>query len=48
MPWTPEKLITIPAAIWIHLKIFSKDEKTRAALDVMYDEAKEDWNKFKD
>jgi hypothetical protein len=22
MPWCPEKLITIPAAIWLHKKIF--------------------------
>lgn len=28
MPWTPEKLITIPIAIWFHKLFFPKDFKT--------------------
>lgn len=52
LPCTPEKLITIPLAIFIHTKIFGpKDPKTREDLEKMYSEAKADWqsikNKFK-
>ena len=46
-PFTPEKLVTVPMAIWIHTKIFKKDPKTRAMLDKMYAEAKSDWMKIK-
>lgn len=28
MPWAPEKLITIPIAIWIHKFLFPKDFKS--------------------
>lgn len=48
LPATPEKLITIPAAIFIHTKLFGKkDPKTRQQLDDMYLEAKLDFEKFK-
>lgn len=46
-PFTPEKLVTIPMAIWIHTLIFKRDKKTRAMLDVMYNQAKKDWNNVK-
>ena len=44
MPWTPEKIITIPIAIWIHTKLFKKNNEH---LDRMYEEAKKDWNNIK-
>jgi hypothetical protein len=51
LPWTPEKLITIPIAIWIHIRLFKYDYKTHKQLQEMLQQAKEDWktvkNKFK-
>lgn len=32
MPWTPEKVLIIPAALWIHSKLFKNDPQTRAQL----------------
>jgi len=46
-PFTVEKLVTIPLAIFIHTMLFRNDTKTRQQLDTMYDEAKADWNKIK-
>ena len=47
MPWTPEKLVTIPMAIWIHHLLFKNDEKTKIKMQKMYDEAKKDFNTIK-
>lgn len=47
MPFTPEKLVTIPMAIWIHTLIFKHEKRTRAMLDQMYAEARADWEKVK-
>ena len=47
-PFTPEKLVTVPVAIWIHTKLFKRDPKTRVMLDNMYNEAKADWKRVKD
>lgn len=47
MPWTPEKLITIPMAIWIHHLLFKNDKKTKIKMQKMYDEAKKDFNTIK-
>ena len=47
LPWSPEKLITFPIAIWIHVKLFKNDKKTKIQLDLMYIQAKADWNSFK-
>ena len=47
LPWTPEKLITIPMAIFFHLKLFKNDSKTHEQLEDMYKQAKSDWSKFK-
>lgn len=48
LPCTPEKLITIPMAIFIHTKLFGpKDPKTREDLDKLYSEAKSDWQTIK-
>ena len=47
LPWTPEKLITIPMAIFFHLKLFKKDSKTHEQLQDLYEQAKSDWSKFK-
>lgn len=44
---TPEKLLTIPVAIWIHMKLFKKDEKTREQLEEMHAQAKRDWAALK-
>ena len=46
MPFTPEKLVTIPMAMWFNFKIF-KDEKTTTMLANMLSQAKEDWGKAK-
>lgn len=43
MPWTPEKLITIPMAIFIQTQLFKNDKKTKAQLQEMYSQAKSDW-----
>lgn len=47
IPTTPEKLITIPLAIFIQLLLFRNDVKTRKQLDEMYSQAKSDWHKVK-
>jgi hypothetical protein len=51
LPWSPEKLITFPIAIWFHIKVFKKDIKTRKQLEELYKQAQDDWeivkNKFK-
>lgn len=51
LPFTPEKLFTIPIAIWLHFKLFKTDTKTQEYLNTMYIQAKKDWvvikNKFK-
>lgn len=38
MPWCPEKLITIPLAIWLHKKLFPRH--STAALDQMLEKEK--------
>lgn len=40
MPWTPEKLITIPIAIGIHKKLFKKDFNNLHNLIKMYEREK--------
>lgn len=47
LPFTPEKLVTIPLAMWLHVKLFKKDTKTSRKLEVMYEEAKQDWGSIK-
>ena len=47
MPWTPEKLVTIPMAIWIHHLLFKNDKKTKIKMQKMYEEAKKDFNTIK-
>lgn len=47
LPCTPEKLITIPLALWIHTKLFGKKGKTHYQLVRMYAEAKKDWENIK-
>lgn len=48
LPTTPEKLITIPAALVIHTKLFGKrDPKTREQLEKMLEEAHRDWASVK-
>ena len=47
LPFTPEKLVTIPLAIFIHWLLFRNDIKTRKQLDDMYAQAKSDWQKIK-
>lgn len=46
MPFTPEKLVTIPMAMWFNAKLF-KDEKTHNNLAKMKQQAISDWNKIK-
>lgn len=48
MPFTPEKLFTIPFAIWIHTQLFKNDPHTKQQLERMYTEAKSDWQKIKE
>ena len=40
MPWTPEKLITIPIAIWLLKKIFPKNYELIAELEKELSELK--------
>ena len=40
MPWTPEKLITIPIAIWIHKILFKKDFNNINKLVKLYEKEK--------
>lgn len=48
LPTTPEKFfITLPLAIWIHVRLFKNDEKTHLLLLEMKEEAKNDWEKIK-
>ena len=47
LPMTPEKLVTIPMAIWFHTILFKRDDKTHKQLQDMYAQAKADWNKIK-
>jgi len=47
LPFTPEKLVTIPLAIFIQWLLFRNDIKTRKQLDEMYAQAKADWHKVK-
>jgi len=47
IPATPEKLITIPMAIFFQTQLFKRDEKTKKQLDEMYRQAKADWQKVK-
>ena len=47
IPTTPEKLITIPMAIFFQTQLFKGDEKTKAQLNDMYAQAKSDWRKVK-
>lgn len=47
LPITPEKLITIPIAIWLHVKLFKKDTKTHNQLHEMHEQAKRDWGIIK-
>ena len=46
LPFTPEKLVTIPIAVWFNFKLF-KDAKTERLLNDMLAQAKSDWNKIK-
>lgn len=47
LPWTPEKLVTIPIAMWIHTRLFKNDKKTRIDLQIMYTQAQRDWENIK-
>lgn len=47
LPFTPEKLITIPMAIFFQTQLFKSDAKTKKQLDDMYAQAKSDWRKVK-
>ena len=42
LPITPEKLVTIPIAMWLNLKVF-KDAKTAAALAALKKKAFEEY-----
>lgn len=46
LPFTPEKLVTIPIAMWFNFKLFN-DEKTNMLLTNMKKQALQDWNKVK-
>lgn len=46
MPFTPEKLVTIPMAMWFNTLIF-RDKKTNKLLLNMKLQAQEDWSKIK-
>lgn len=47
LPFTVEKLITIPMAMWFQSKLFKKDEKLRQQFMDMKKEAHKDWEKIK-
>jgi hypothetical protein len=47
-PIGPEKLITIPIAIFFHTRLFKRDYEVHKQLDAMYDEARNDWKKIKE
>ena len=46
LPLTPEKLVTIPMAMWFNAKLFN-DDKTHQLLTNMKNQAVNDWNKIK-
>lgn len=46
LPFTPEKLVTIPLAMWFNAKLV-KDPKTKASLVEMKAQAYADWQKIK-
>lgn len=46
LPCTPEKLVTIPIAIWFNTFLFN-DERTHQELQTMKQQAKDDWQKIK-
>lgn len=46
LPCTPEKLVTIPMAMWFNFKLF-KDAKTEAHLKTMLEQARYDWDKVR-
>ena len=46
LPVTPEKLITIPIAMWFNFRLF-KDDKTTLLLSNMKSQAQSDWDKIK-
>ena len=45
LPFTPEKLVTIPMAMWFNARIF-KDEKNKELLTNMKQQAIQDWKKL--
>ena len=47
LPFTPEKLVTIPIAIFFLTKLFKNHPKTRMQLDDLLLQAKNDWAKVK-
>lgn len=48
LPWCNENFLTIPLAILLHTKVFGKrDPKTRAQLDEMMENARNDWAYWK-
>lgn len=47
LPFTPEKIVTVPLAIVFLKWIFPKDEKTLAVLEQMYQKAKDALKKKK-
>lgn len=47
LPMTPEKLITIPIAVFFQTLLFKGHKKTKDQLDIMYAQAKSDWAKVK-
>ncbi len=47
LPFTAEKIITIPLAMWLQTIFFKRDEKTARLLEEMKAQAKEDWEKIK-
>lgn len=48
MPFTPEKLVTIPIAIFFHTRLFKNDKKTHEELNQMYEQARNDFTKIKE
>ena len=46
-PFAQEKFLIIPVALWLCKILFKNHEKTKKDLDVMWETAKSDFNKFK-
>jgi hypothetical protein len=46
LPFTPEKMVTIPLAMWFNAKLI-RDAKTTDYLKVMKAQAYDDWTKIK-